>query len=78
MTLGLEADGEQNGEPHSWGFNPFAELTGLGIGIASLVLPICCVLGDQIIPLSTNDLFIGDASPPLLRIAAPERPGLDR
>ena len=78
MTLGLEADGEQNGEPHSWGFNPLAELTGLGIGIASLVLPICCVLGDQIIPLSTNELFIGDASPPLLRIAAPERPGLDR
>jgi hypothetical protein len=35
-------------------------------------------LGDQIIPLSTNELFIGDASPPLLRIAAPERPGLDR
>ena len=78
MTLGLEPDGEQNGEPHSWGFNPFAELTGLGIGVASLVLPICCVLGDQIIPLSTNELFIGDASPPLLRIAAPERPGLDR
>ena len=78
MTLGLETDSEQNGEPHSTGFHPIAELTGLSIGFAAILLPICCVLADQILPLPTNQVIIGVAAPQPLRTEAPEIPGLDR
>ncbi|MEY4824877.1 MAG: hypothetical protein RLZZ430_527 [Cyanobacteriota bacterium] len=78
MTPGLETDSEQNGEPHSRGFHPVAELTGLSIGFAAILLPICCVLADQILPLPTNQVIIGDAAPQPLRTEAPEIPGLDR
>ena len=78
MTPGLETDSEQNGEAHSRGFHPVAELTGLSIGFAAILLPICCVLADQILPLPTNQVIIGVAAPQPLRTEAPEIPGLDR
>jgi hypothetical protein len=72
MTLNLEANGEQNGEPHSWGFHPFTELIGLSIGLAAVFLPICCVLGDRVLPKPAKEVIIGVATPQPLRIAAPE------
>ena len=51
---------------------------GLSIGFAAILLPICCVLADQILPLPTNQVIIGVAAPQPLRTEAPEIPGLDR
>ena len=69
-------DGALSGIPY--GFHPVAELTGLSIGFAAILLPICCVLADQILPLPTNQVIIGVAAPQPLRTEAPEIPGLDR
>jgi len=48
---GTEAGAPPSDDPHSPGFHPLAELTGICIGLAALILPIGCVLADQFLPL---------------------------
>jgi hypothetical protein len=44
----------------------------LSIGLAAVFLPICCVLGDRVLPKPAKEVIIGVATPQPLRIAAPE------
>ena len=48
---GTEPGAPPSDDPPSPGFKPFAELTGICIGLAALILPIGCVLADQFLPL---------------------------